>query len=488
MSREGFDELLVKKLQQEEFEYNPAHWERLAQLLPPAGAPSAAEEAPEAGNFDTLLVQKIDTEEFAYTPAHWEQLSMRLPAPAEPSAAEANAFDELLVKRIAEEELPYQPAHWQQLARLLPPALRAAAGNGRKWAIAAGIAAALVLASVFLLRRTGQHTEENNIPALVQHPASSAPGKGGERPAAAGAPQAPQHQLAKQGAASRQPQPALPASPLPGMPPAPEQAPPVLPPIAAPDQRPQEVAAVRDPASATRAGEHKDPAAAHPAKAAQEQYARNSSPAPALSPSFFYEGSNSGKANARTSVALGGGVNYGNLNTGYTAGVSVRHKVGSDFFVDGTVAMLYNNNASNVAANHGPPLQESSNLAARPAAFSQTNLASPALDPIQKLYYVQFNPSIGYQPEKHVALSIGGDFQQLLNKSSEIVQPESSNSRVLPNFDIGLTAKSEFAIAPNIQAGIIYREGLNNLLKSEGGKYVNRRYVQVQFKYSLPVN
>jgi hypothetical protein len=154
--------------------------------------------------------------------------------------------------------------------------------------------------------------------------------------------------------------------------------------------------------------------------------------------------------------------------------------------VDGTVAMMYNNNATNVAANNGPSVGGNGNTAARPSSF-ESSISSPALDPIQRLYYVQFNPSVGYQIEDKVALSVGGDFQRILNKRDEIIQPNNSDTKVFPNFDIGITTKSEFTITPNIQAGLVYREGLNNLLKGDGGKYVNRRYFQVQFKYNLPL-
>jgi hypothetical protein len=96
------------------------------------------------------------------------------------------------------------------------------------------------------------------------------------------------------------------------------------------------------------------------------------------------------------------------------------------------------------------------------------------------------NPSFGYQIEDKVALSVGGDFQKMLNKKDEIVQPDNNNTKIFPTMDIGLTTKSEFIISPNLQAGLVYREGLNNLFKSDA-PYVNRRYVQVQFKYNIPL-
>lgn len=411
-----------------------------------------------------------------------------------------NEFDELLLKKLQGEELEYDPAHWDQMARLLPPTLAPASEGkrtGKKWPLAAGIAAAVaaVLFSVFLMKQTN-HSTEPSAPATALT----------ENPGNAGA-TVPQQTEQTAGPNMPPDQSNTPASPVrqhTAMQRSPQQQPPTTP-ASLP-------AVVNDPPPAAQ---HPVPVVPGPAIAIKPEPARENqyqSPSPQpgttetkqeVSPAYaynhynsasaFYEGRNPGAAsNKKTSVSLGGGVNYGNLNTGYTAGVSVRRKVAGDFFVDGTVAMMYNNNASNVAVNNGPPLSDNTNTAARPNAFNnETTLAAPALDPIQKLYYVQFNPSIGYQVEKHVALSVGGDFQQILNRKGEqdeIVQPGTNSSKVFPNFDVGLTAKSEFAITPSIQAGLVYREGLNNMLKSEGSKYVNRRYIQVQFKYSLPVN
>lgn len=415
-----------------------------------------------------------------------------------------NEFDELLLKKLQEEELEYNPAHWDRLAQLLPPTLTpASVPKGKKWAIAAGIAAAVAvaLATVFFIKLLNSPKEETVQPTVAQqtkvpgntiqpgnNTATTVPGHRATPHNVLSAPVTQQQIAAQQPAANpviNHPHP-VPAN----TPTLNDQS--ILPGVLDPGVKAQEAIAgnkiAREPIPQVK---ETAPANNNMAAVAKEPetYAYNNP----YTASAFYEGKHPGKETKRTSVSLGGGVNYGNLNTGYTAGVSVRRKVAGDFFVDGSVAMMYNNNANNVAINNGPPLSDNkSNTAAKPTAFNnETNLASPALDPIQKLYYVQFNPSIGYQVEKHVALSVGGDFQQILNKrgeQDEIVQPGTNSSKVFPNFDVGLTAKSEFSITPSIQAGLVYREGLNNVLKNEGSKYVNRRYIQVQFKYNLPVN
>lgn len=446
--------------------------------------------------FDELLLKKFREAELEYNPAGWDKLSQLLPS--SPAAGDSS-FDELLRNKLQQEELEYKKEHWEQLAFLLPPTLVPVsnattfiAGNkNKRWGLAAGIAAAIVLmvGSVFFFKQINNGPDEPTQPSLVKKdskPNNTNTTVKQNTNTTTNTPQTPavaqqsntqpqtvspvQQQAAKNNARSNslyntitpvipniitQPQQIAQNNIIPLQPAIIQEEPPVE----------QKIAA--------QVNENPIP----------ENYAYSNT----TYASAFYEGNGKSNKNAKTSISVGGGVNYGNLNTGYSAGVSIRRKVAGDFFVDGTVAMMYNNNASNVAINNGPSLSDN-NTAARPAAFNETPLASPALDPIQKLYYVQFNPSIGYQIEKHVALSVGGDFQKMLNKTEEIVQPESNNSKLFPNLDVGLTTKSEFSITPNIQAGLLYREGLNNLLKNDGSKYVNRRYIQVQFKYNIPVN
>lgn len=456
MSKNEFDELLLKKLREAELEYNPASWDKLSQLLPPK---------PASGD---------------------------------------NSFDELLRGKLEQEELEYKKEHWEQLAHLLPPALVPVSdqnifitgSKNKKWGLAAGIAAALLLmvGTVFFFRQINNGPDESTQPSLVQkkpqtNSSNTIIRQQNTTNTVTNTPQTPT--VAQQG----KPQQVV----SPGQQNAVKNNTPnnslyntlnpVIPNIITP-QQPQQIAQnnIIVPQPITKEHLPAEEKIAAPALVKDNYIPENYAYYDNSNASAFYEGNGSSAKSTKTSISVGGGVNYGNLNTGYSAGVSIRRKVAGDFFVDGTVAMMYNNNATNVAINNGPSLSDNGNLAARPASFNETPLASPALDPIQKLYYVQFNPSIGYQIEKHVALSIGGDFQQMLNKKEEIVQPESNNSKLFPNFDVGLTTKSEFSITPNIQAGLLYREGLNNLIKNDGSKYVNRRYIQVQFKYNIPVN
>lgn len=402
-----------------------------------------------------------------------------------------NEFDELLLKKLQEEDLPYNPEHWDHLSQLLPPSLAPAANRGRKWLIATGIAAAaaFILAGVFYV----QLMDKNQDAFPVQEPAvaqkqTTAPDATATRTVPAQLPSEQEQQVmpvvpqnsqvpgpatANNSSYNKQITPYKPAPVVPGSTTREEQ----QPREAVVRETPKEQIVPQSPLPE----EHKENAGI-----AKNKENRMNLP---VYPDHFdnrdpvFTGGAS--KNNKTSVSLGGGVNYGNLNTGYTVGVSARTKITGNFFVDGTVAMMYNNNANNVVNYNGASTV--ANLAAKPAGQLP---GSPAVEPTQSLYYVQFNPSIGYQIDKNVALSVGSDFQQMLSRTdgAEKVQLAADNTKIFPAFDIGLTTKSEFNITPNIQAGLMYREGLSNLLKNDGNKYVNRRYFQVQFKYNIPVN
>ncbi len=404
-----------------------------------------------------------------------------------------NEFDKLLLKKLREEEMEYKPESWERLSQLLPPEMPSIKADGnRKWLVLTSAAAVVAMSlAVFFFYKFVQNKPANDGKAallagqiiapvkpapteeMVLHNTTEytpQPARGGKTPSAAAhvtAYSLPTLATTRGSTANN-----LAASMN----------------IAAMRQKEQSVnsnAMIKENTGNDIVATPAQPPVTDKPEQNQQLFAHEASNLPRVTyDNYLSQNKNAGQ----TSIGLGGGMSYGNMNAGYAIGVSARTKIAGDFFVDGTVAMLYNNNTSNTAVNNGPPLNDNSyKTAARPESFSQT-VATPAISPIQKLYYVQFNPSVGYQIDPNIAVSVGGDFQQMLNKNEEIVLQSANQAKILPNFDIGLTTKSEFSITPNIQAGLIYREGLNNLIKNESIKYVNRRYIQVQFKYNLPLN
>jgi hypothetical protein len=452
MSTNEFDALLLKKLQEEAIEYDPKSWEQLSERLA-----TSISQPQEVHPFDTLLQQKLQEDTFEYNPKSWQQLSESLEQPAEKEP----------------KVIPF----------------------GKKWGIAIGTAAAVcLLAGIAYLLNDSHKTNLQNIPSMVQQQPV--------QPSNQNANENLNNNPAVQPSTINQPVNTAPFAHqnkgiqqqqnlnILGLNNRPANAPPntnpsVLQQKVTEEQTPatQEQIAVQ-PHDTKSALDGFDKAMKAPIVKEQPTNAeiamRNAAQNWPQDITVAKEGAMGG---AKTNVALGGGVNYGNLNTGYNGAVTVKRKISRDFFVDGTVGMMYNNNANNVAVNNGPAF--ASNLASKP---SSTTISSPALAPIQRLYYVQFNPSFGYQIEDKVALSVGGDFQQMVGNKDEVVQPQNDNTKIFPTLDVGLTTKTEFSIMPNLQAGLVYREGLNNLIKGgDNGSYVNRRYLQVQFKYNIPM-
>lgn len=447
--------------------------------------------------FDALLLKKLQEEAFQYNPDSWKQLSGRLPD-AIPSPVEINSFDTLLAAKLQEDTFEYDPKSWQQLAeRLENPESKPKATPFplKKWGIAIGSAAALLLTIGLAAIFNGLKNDGEGAASVAKNTVSKQQATDKSVENAVPKVQQNVNVTAHQNLAHQQN-----AAPKNNAKPGITN---ILNPIPAINNRTQYIIVPvnnkiekaqqlpDNPVIANTQIQNNqtnvvNPEITVPVKKednpgfiAQNQY---NQPWPDAGD---YAGSASSKP--KTNIAFAGGVNYGNINTGYTAGVSVKRKIGGDFFVDGTLAMMYNNNINNVAANNGPPVnQPSGNTASKPAKGSINSVSAPALAPIQKLYYVQMNPSFGYQIEDKVALSVGGDFQKMLNTTDEIVQPDNTNTKIFPTMDIGLTTKSEFTISPNLQAGLMYREGLNNIFKADA-PYVNRRYLQVQFKYNIPL-
>jgi hypothetical protein len=446
--------------------------------------------------FDALLLKKLEEEAFEYNPDSWKQLSEKLNH-ALPVHEEITTFDALLIAKLNEDNFDYNPESWNRIADKLDnkaPEPVTVPFPWRKWGIAIGTAADLFVIgfAVIKFNDPGNVTETNNNPVIVKNTETKQPIPESTEKQIESQQALPVAKITPPSSMAHQPAQVNKSNILPSNVIANNQ-PNVLipnnaPVIAAPVNK-TEVIPIPDAAIIVKVQKNevntinKEITAPVKQESGAGYIAQNQLNQPWPATDYV----TAAPVKPKTNISFGGGVNYGNINTGYTAGVSIKRKIGNDFFVDGTVAMMYNNNANNVAANNGPPINQPSNTAAKPSKGSPANsVSTPALDPVQKLYYVQMNPSFGYQIEDKVALSVGGDFQKMLNEKAEIIQPDNNNTKIFPTMDVGLTTKTEFIISPNLQAGFVYREGLNNLFKSDA-PYVNRRYVQVQFKYNIPL-
>lgn len=383
-----------------------------------------------------------------------------------------NKFDDLLLKKFQEGELEYQPESWNKLAQKLPNKKR------RLFLFPIGIAAAiaLILGSVLLFKQS--NTEINNIPESRTFTQQKVEEKSIVEPTI----EEPKNTqtlnqvtnkttktsiLANNNKQSKQNTSTIP-----------NKTPFIKPTISKLKEENKTVAVankedkINNSVSETNNDIQNKKDIKIGESPMQNSYANANS-----APDFWAKKSN----RKETSIGVAGGVNYGSLNTGYAVGLTAKQGLGKDFFIDGTIAVMYNNNTSNLGNYAGKTSARS--------ASGIVSMSSPAFSPNQNLYYVQFNPSFGYQIEKDIALSLGADVQKLVSNDADVnkVRFTQNGLEAIPTVDFGFTGKAEINVSPNIKTGVIFREGLNSLLSSNDVQYVNRRYFQVQFKYNIPL-
>lgn len=199
-------------------------------------------------------------------------------------------------------------------------------------------------------------------------------------------------------------------------------------------------------------------------------------------PQFSEDAFVNSKAFAQNSFGLTGGVNYGSFNTGYTAGVNGRRKLGNKLYIEGDLAFV-SSNPSQVATT---------NKTAADAFVNAGSGGMNAFEPVtarnnsqaqNNLYYLQIAPSIGYALSKKFSVSVGGDIQRLLQSNeSTALQITDEDIKEVPQTDIGMQGKAEYSVTRKLKAGVTYREGINSLIDP---KYLDRRYLQVQLKFVI---
>lgn len=190
------------------------------------------------------------------------------------------------------------------------------------------------------------------------------------------------------------------------------------------------------------------------------------------------------KQDQNTSLLFEGGMNYGSLNGGYNLGVGVKQKITKGLFFEGSVGLLYNNQPGDVTSFNKPSTR---------AGRSSANGASqtPTISSVYDFYYVRVNPAIGYRISDFMSVSAGADFQQRVGGAaftSTTILSVNTDPKIIPKLDVGLTAKTDFTLTEQIEAGLLYRNGVNNIVQPGNVyPYLDKRYIQVQLKYNLPL-
>lgn len=196
---------------------------------------------------------------------------------------------------------------------------------------------------------------------------------------------------------------------------------------------------------------------------------------------------------SNTSFGLTGGMNYGSLSTGYVAGVTARKKVAGKVFVEGDLAFVSNKadqasmseTAFNVSTNGDVNNLGTSGF----TTGSASSVKSATVEATSSNFnYLQFTPSVGYQVVPKISLSVGADFQRLLgyDDGMKTIVYENAQTKLAPSLDVGVTGRTEIAVSRKIKAGLLYREGVNNMVRGSASKqYLERRYLQVQLKFTV---
>ncbi|RYD55825.1 MAG: hypothetical protein EOP56_14790 [Sphingobacteriales bacterium] len=192
------------------------------------------------------------------------------------------------------------------------------------------------------------------------------------------------------------------------------------------------------------------------------------------------------KLKQKTSFSFTGGVNYGSLNTGYALAVTAQRQISRKLYVEGNVGLV-NGNADGISTYRGysaadPPVNGMGTSDLEPQGV-KTETTFTAVAPLN-LYYFQVAPVIGYNVYKGLSVGVGADLQRLLvNEKSYEVQNNTGALERISKTDIGISGKTEYQVSKKVKLGVLYRNGISNLLKDK--LYLDRDYLQVQFKYTF---
>lgn len=421
---------------------------------------------------------------------------------------DTNDFDVLLRKKFDQEELPFKAEAWEKMAAQLSVQKATRPRLIPIWKIASGVAASVAIAvvSVLLFRqseqkayvRTGETAAKaanTTVTANVAAPAPAAPSAAIAKTVNTAAVASVAHitrahaivqyrQAAMQAAATPAQQPAATGEHLPVFAESSEQ-----------KQITAEEVIVAKPQEKT--------------KSANSSLLLSNGRITDWENEFSITDEQSA-SRAKSSFGLTGGVNYGSQNSGYMVGVNARRSLGERLFLEGAVALVNNNQMRNVSStgttlstdnspaaittsNAAPPASIKPSGAASMQVQNETQASSTSKGSVStttstrkdNLYYLQVMPTVGYYLNKKISLGVGADVQRLLQDNEELNKEVATDKR-LPATDLGMVGRIEYAVTPTVKAGLSYREGMNGLI--DNGQYMSRRYVQLQFSWSLSGN
>jgi hypothetical protein len=202
-----------------------------------------------------------------------------------------------------------------------------------------------------------------------------------------------------------------------------------------------------------------------------------------------YEVPEKADVNRKVVISVAGGFNYGSSISGYSIGATGKKMLGDRLYIEGDVAIV-NSNASqkNEYSVPVPARNVSTRTTSATGGTGDVIPASSTGTVIQQTnnnaYYAQLTPTVGYRVYKSLSIGVGADMQKLLQDNKSADGTRTDGVKDIAPYDFGFVAKTECALSKKVKAGIYYRQGVSNALMP-GNNYLDRNYVQVQFKYTI---
>lgn len=185
-----------------------------------------------------------------------------------------------------------------------------------------------------------------------------------------------------------------------------------------------------------------------------------------------------------TSLGVAGAYQQSAEHGAYAVGLNVRQMIGKKVFVEGDVAYI-----NTKSENTGQIYDGTFNFMSTNNGATAGRQARPVVNTVQ-VGYVQVAPAIGIQASEKLSFGAGPDMQKLLLQKAgpdqQIVRIEEDQApQLIPEMDWGLTGKAEYKLSTNLKAGVQYRKGMNNVVRSGNDEYTERNYFQVQLKFFI---
>lgn len=181
-------------------------------------------------------------------------------------------------------------------------------------------------------------------------------------------------------------------------------------------------------------------------------------------------------------LTIGGGYNFGTLDQGYAFSLTTKKDINRKWYIEGNVGVVFNDAGQNQSMFAGDFLSLKKSMKMNTNSVT----SSVGFDNPNDYIFLQFSPVIGYNISQFINIGIGPDYQQLIsNLGHDIIYFSGYGSgNLLPSRDLGLLSKADFKLNKRINAGVMYRSGINSYIRNDIN-IKNRNYFQLQLNYIL---